>query len=156
MGPDFYLSLGGLALVDSLNTSTLFLAILILLTARRPASTAWAYALGAIASFFTLAVVLYFAADAASAVVSELALWMRRVIFTLQLLTGLVTFQALAPLPGPIPSRPLRYPSGRRPDHPRSCHASCRSRALHVLSCRIWCDRPLPLTSRVSGRRRPG
>lgn len=83
MGADFYLSLVGLALVDSVNTSTLFLAILILLTARRPASTAWAYATASIVSFFVFAVLLYFAAEAASELVTELALWMRRVIFTL-------------------------------------------------------------------------
>lgn len=73
----------GLALVDSINTSTLMTVAVILLVARRPAATGWTYAIGALLSFMALAFALYFGADAASGVIAEFSLWARRIVFTI-------------------------------------------------------------------------
>ncbi|MEZ5125979.1 MAG: GAP family protein [Thermoleophilia bacterium] len=83
MSSALLLSLAGLAVLDSANTSTLTMVVVILFAARRPAATGWAYAVGAIVMFFAIAVGLYLGASAASDVVAEFGLWARRVIFTM-------------------------------------------------------------------------
>ena len=83
MTPDLVAAFVGLALLDSLNTSTLFLVMVVLLTARRPTGSAVAYAVGATLSFLGLAIGLYGGAAAAEAVISDLARWLRRATFTL-------------------------------------------------------------------------
>ena len=40
------LTLVGLALLDSVNVSTIWIVVVILLAAKRPAATGWAYAVG--------------------------------------------------------------------------------------------------------------
>lgn len=76
-------SLTGLALLDSLNASTLFLVMVVLLTARRPVRSASYYALGAAVSFLGLSIGLYAGASAAEAVIADLAQWLRRLTFGL-------------------------------------------------------------------------
>lgn len=78
MTSDLVVTLTGLALLDSLNTSTLFLVMVVLLTARSPIRSALAYAAGAAGAFFGLACGLYAGASAAEAVVVDLAQWLRR------------------------------------------------------------------------------
>lgn len=78
MTGELVLTLIGLALLDSLNTSTLFFVMVVLLTARSPIRSAVAYAAGAAGSFFGLACGLYAGALAAEAVVVNLAQWLRR------------------------------------------------------------------------------
>ena len=75
------LTLVGLALIDSVNVSTLKTVAIILLVARRPTATGWMYAIGALVSFMALAFALYFGAQAASEVVAEFSLWVRRIIY---------------------------------------------------------------------------
>lgn len=75
------LTLIGLALVDSVNASTLITVATILLVARRPAATGWTYAIGALLSFIVLAFALYFGASVASESIAEFSLWARRIIF---------------------------------------------------------------------------
>lgn len=75
--------LAGLALLDSLNTSTLFIVMVVLLAARDPVRAGVAYAVGAVLAFLGLAVGLYSGASAAEAVVSDVALWLRRGTFVL-------------------------------------------------------------------------
>lgn len=77
------LALIGLALVDSINTSTLITVATILLVARRPAATGWAYAIGAFLSFMVLAFALYFGAQVANEAIAEFSVWARRVIFVI-------------------------------------------------------------------------
>lgn len=76
-------SLTGLALLDAVNTSTLFLVLVILLTARSPNRSAIAYSVGAALSFFGLAVALFLGATAAEAVIGDRARWLRRATFAL-------------------------------------------------------------------------
>lgn len=76
-------ALVGLALLDSVNTSTLFLVMVVLLTARRPTAAAVAYAAGAVLAFLGLAVGLYAGAAAAEAVIFDLARWLHRLTFAL-------------------------------------------------------------------------
>jgi hypothetical protein len=76
-------ALVGLALLDSINTSTLFLVMVLLLTARSPVRSSVAYAAGAAASFLGLALALYFGAAAAEATIADLARWLRRGSFVL-------------------------------------------------------------------------
>ena len=83
MSSELVAALVGLALLDAINTSTLFLIMVILLTGRRPIPSACAYAAGAVCSFFGLAVGLYAGATAAEAVVTDLARWLRRGTFVL-------------------------------------------------------------------------
>lgn len=78
MSGELVAALVGLALLDSLNTSTLFLVMVLLLTATSPIRCAVAYAVGATLSFLGLAIGLYAGASAAEAVVSDLARWLRR------------------------------------------------------------------------------
>ncbi|GAB3305010.1 GAP family protein [Pseudoclavibacter terrae] len=74
-------ALMGLAVVDSLNLSTIAVVILILLTVQRPVATGWVYAAGAVVAFFGLTMLVYFGASFAGTLVEDLATWMRRVIF---------------------------------------------------------------------------
>ncbi|MBB2958100.1 GAP family protein [Pseudoclavibacter helvolus] len=71
----------GLAIVDSLNLSTIAVVILILLTVQRPVATGWVYAAGAVVAFFGLTMLVYFGASFAGTLVEDLATWMRRIIF---------------------------------------------------------------------------
>lgn len=75
------ITLLGLAAIDSINTSTIWLVILILLTARRPVSTGWAYTAGALSLFFIFATVLFLGAATAETIVQDIGVWMRRLIF---------------------------------------------------------------------------
>ena len=83
MTTELVLGLVGLALLDSVNTSTLFLVMVILLMARRPVASGVAYTVGATLSFFGLALALYFGASAAQASISDAASWIRRATFAL-------------------------------------------------------------------------
>lgn len=58
------------------------MVVVILLAAQKPAATGWAYAAGAVLSFFALAVALYVGASAAEGAIAAFSLWARRVIFT--------------------------------------------------------------------------
>lgn len=71
----------GLAVVDSLNLSTIAVVVLILLTVQRPVATGWVYAAGAVVAFFGLTMLVYFGASFAGSLVEDLATWMRRIIF---------------------------------------------------------------------------
>lgn len=90
MEPSLLLSLTGLALIDSLNLSTVWVIVAILLFARRPAATGWTFAAGAFASFLAGTLVFYFATNAADSVLFELTHWLRRIIFALISATFLV------------------------------------------------------------------
>lgn len=83
MDVDLALGLAGLALLDSLNTSTLFMVMVVLLMARRPVATSCGYLVGAAVSFFGIAVGLYFGASAAEHAVADAARWIRRGVFAL-------------------------------------------------------------------------
>lgn len=74
-------SLAGLAVLDSLNTSTMLAAVVIVLTARRPAATGWAYLAGAVVAFYLVAAALLLGAAAAEGAVAEFSMWARRAIF---------------------------------------------------------------------------
>ena len=76
-----FITLLGLAIVDSANTSTIWLVILILLTARKPIATGWAYTAGAMSLFFIFAVTLFLGATAAGTIIEDMSVWMRRLIF---------------------------------------------------------------------------
>ena len=83
MDTGLIVTLVGLALLDSINTSTLFLVMVILLTARRPVAAGSAYAIGAAAMFFALALALFFGANAAESAIAGAAMWIRRGTFAL-------------------------------------------------------------------------
>lgn len=72
----------GLALLDSINVSTIWIVVVILLGAKRPVSTGWAYAAGAFVTFLVFTFLLYFGLSAAEEVLTGLTLWMRRILFT--------------------------------------------------------------------------
>lgn len=74
-------TLAGLAVLDSLNTSTMLAAAVIVLTARRPAATGWAYLAGAVLAFYLAATALLLGASAAEDAVAEFSTWARRAIF---------------------------------------------------------------------------
>lgn len=76
-----FVTLLGLAAIDSINTSTIWLVILILLTAKKPVATGWAYTAGAMSLFFAFAVALFLGATTAGTVVADISIWMRRIIF---------------------------------------------------------------------------
>lgn len=76
-------SLAGLALLDSLNTSTLLVVVVVLLLARRPVLSAWLYLAGAVGSFLLLALGLYLGASGAAAAFDGGALLVRRVALLL-------------------------------------------------------------------------
>lgn len=73
--------LTGLALLDSINATTIWLVIVILLGAKRPSPTGWAFMLGAAASFLAFALMLYFGLSFADSVLDGFALWLRRLVF---------------------------------------------------------------------------
>ncbi len=83
MDIELIVTLIGLALLDSVNTSTLFLVMVILLTARQPVASGSAYAIGAAVMFFALALALYFGASAAESTIAGAASWIRRGTFAL-------------------------------------------------------------------------
>ncbi|WP_194201836.1 GAP family protein [Glycomyces albidus] len=74
--------LTGLALLDSVNATTIWIVIVILLGARRPAPTGWAFMLGAVASFLAFALMCYFGLSFADSVLDGVTLWLRRLLFT--------------------------------------------------------------------------
>ncbi|MCD0443123.1 GAP family protein [Glycomyces sp. A-F 0318] len=73
--------LTGLALLDSVNAATIWIVIVILLGAKRPAPTGWAFMLGAAASFLALALAFYFGLSFAESALEGIALWLRRLLF---------------------------------------------------------------------------
>jgi cytochrome c biogenesis protein CcdA len=73
--------LTGLALLDSVNTATIWIVIVILLGARRPAPTGWMFMLGAAASFLCFALLFYFGLSFADSVLEGFTLWLRRLLF---------------------------------------------------------------------------
>ncbi|WP_339392228.1 hypothetical protein [Brevibacterium metallidurans] len=77
------LTLVGLALLDSVNVSTIWIVVVILLAAKRPAATGWAYAVGAFVTFGTFTLLLYFGLNAAETWLDGLTLWLRRILFTI-------------------------------------------------------------------------
>ncbi|MFC8666902.1 GAP family protein [Streptomyces sp. NPDC057199] len=83
MTPALLLTLIGLALVDSVNVSTIWIVIIIALSARRPVATGWAYATGAFITFLAFTIILYFGATLAEDWLSGLTLWFRRVLFAI-------------------------------------------------------------------------
>lgn len=83
MSSELAATLVGLALLDAVNTSTLFLVMAILLVARSPVRSGAAYAVGAALSFLGLSIGLYVGASAAETVLSDVAQWLRRATFAL-------------------------------------------------------------------------
>lgn len=81
MTPTLLLTLIGLALIDSINVSTIWIVVVILLGARRPAVTGWAYAAGAFITFLIFTSLLFFGLTVAGTWLTELTLWMRRILF---------------------------------------------------------------------------
>lgn len=77
------LTLVGLAVLDSVNVSTIWIVVVILLAAKRPAATGWAYAVGAFVTFGTFTLLLYFGLNAAETWLDGLTLWLRRILFTI-------------------------------------------------------------------------
>lgn len=73
-------ALAGLAVLDSLNTSTMLAAVVIVVTARRPAATGWAYLAGAVLAFSLVAAGLLLGAEAAADALAEFSVWARRAI----------------------------------------------------------------------------
>ncbi|GAA2136184.1 GAP family protein [Glycomyces algeriensis] len=74
-------SLTGLALLDSINAATTWLVIVILLGAKRPAPTGWAFMLGVAVSFLAFALMFYFGLTFADSVLEGFTLWLRRLLF---------------------------------------------------------------------------
>ncbi|MCH7230940.1 hypothetical protein L0U85_08770 [Glycomyces sp. L485] len=74
-------SLAGLAVLDSLNTSTMLAVVVIVLTARRPTATTWAYLTGAVLAFYLVAAALLLGASAAEDALTEFSMWARVTIF---------------------------------------------------------------------------
>ncbi|GAA1673089.1 hypothetical protein GCM10009830_19190 [Glycomyces endophyticus] len=73
--------LTGLALLDSVNATTIWIVIVILLGAKRPAPTGWAFMLGAAASFLAIAAALYLGLSFAESALDGFGLWVRRLLF---------------------------------------------------------------------------
>lgn len=73
--------LAGLALLDSVNAATIWIVIVILLGAKRPAPTGWAFMLGAAASFLAFALAFYFGLSFADSALDGFTLWLRRLLF---------------------------------------------------------------------------
>lgn len=98
------LSLLGLALVDSLNTSTIYLVVLIILGAKKPKSTGIGYIIGAFLTFLAGALVIYFGLSAlpAKEVITSV---MRVVVFSL-IAVLMVVFAIRS-----LKSRPRKSPS---------------------------------------------
>src|SRR5688500_17818715 len=74
-------SLTGLALLDSVNAATIWLVIVILLGARRPTPTGWAFMLGVSVSFLAFALMFYFGLSFADSVLEGFTVWLRRLLF---------------------------------------------------------------------------
>lgn len=74
------LTLSGLALLDAVVTSIIYVVIAILLAARRPVPTGVAYAVGSLGSFFLLTLMLYFGASFMADVMDTFTLWIRRLV----------------------------------------------------------------------------
>lgn len=74
-------SLAGLAVLDSLNTSTMLAVVVVVLTARRPTAAGWAYLIGATLAFYAVAGTLLLGASAAEDALAGFSLWARRTIF---------------------------------------------------------------------------
>lgn len=74
-------SLAGLAVMDSLNTSTMLAVVVVVLTARRPTATGWAYLAGAVLAFYLVAAALLLGASAAEDALADFSMWARRAIF---------------------------------------------------------------------------
>jgi len=90
----------GLALLDSLNTSTLLVVVVVLLLARRPVLSAWLYLAGAVGSFLLLALGLYLGASGAAAAVAGGTLLVRRVALLLvAVLLGVLAVRRLRERP---------------------------------------------------------
>ncbi|MBO3734364.1 GAP family protein [Glycomyces niveus] len=73
--------LTGLALLDSVNAATIWIVIVILLGAKRPAPTGWAFMLGAAVSFLAFALMFYFGLSFADSMLDDFTLWLRRLLF---------------------------------------------------------------------------
>jgi cytochrome c biogenesis protein CcdA len=73
--------LAGLALLYSVNAATIWIVVVILLGARRPAPTGWAFMLGAAGSFLAFALMFYFGLSFADSALEDLGLWLRRLLF---------------------------------------------------------------------------
>ena len=77
-------SIGGLALLDSLNPATIVAVTLILLAnPRRQVLSALAFVVGAFLTVFAIGLVIFFAAEAAADVISGGVVWLRRIAFGL-------------------------------------------------------------------------
>lgn len=74
------ITLSGLALLDAVVTSTLYVVVAILLAARRPVSTSISYAIGQLGSFYLLTLVLYFGATFMAELLEVFTLWVRVVV----------------------------------------------------------------------------
>ncbi len=90
MTPGLILALVGLALIDSINVSTIWIVVVILLGARRPAATGWAYAAGAFLTFLIFTFLLFFGLTVAEGWLTELTLWMRRILFSVMTIAFIV------------------------------------------------------------------
>jgi hypothetical protein len=84
------LALGGLAVIDAVNLATIWVVVIILLAAQRPAATGWTFAFGAIGTFLAGTLLVYFGASYAGDLVADLALWMRRIVFSASAVTLVV------------------------------------------------------------------
>ena len=73
--------LTGLALLDSVNATTIWIVVVILLGAKRPAPTGWAFMLGAAVSFLAFSLLFYFGLSFADSVLDGFTLWLRRLLF---------------------------------------------------------------------------
>jgi cytochrome c biogenesis protein CcdA len=87
--PGLLWGLTGLALLDSINATTIWIVIVILLGAKRPAPTGWAFLLGAAVSFLAFALMFYFGLTFAESLLEDFTLWLRRLLF-IALAVGLV------------------------------------------------------------------
>lgn len=76
----FLAGLAGLALLDAVVTSTLYITIAIILLARRPIPTSISYAVGQLGSFFLLSLGLYFGSAFMAETLDSFTLWTRRLI----------------------------------------------------------------------------
>lgn len=81
MTTELVLTLTGLALIDSINISTMWIIIVLLLGAQKPVASGWSYVVGAFSASLSVLLVLYFGASFAADSFSDVSLWMRRVIF---------------------------------------------------------------------------
>lgn len=81
MSAELALTLTGLALIDSINISTMWIIIVLLLGAQKPVASGWSYVSGAFGTSLGVLLILYFGASFAADSFSDVSLWMRRVIF---------------------------------------------------------------------------